>query len=365
MSRLLTHSRLKTARQCGRLHWLKYVLGYRPTEDRAELFFGALIHLALEAWWLAVKAGVPVDAWLEAANAALKAAPGVDAFDLVRAEVMIFGYHARWFADAALYEVLGVEEQFEFPLINPATGGRSHVWTVAGKLDVRVRRRSDGTIGFIEHKTSSEDVGQGSLYWRRLRLDGQVSIYFDGCESLDEQLPAPEWCLYDVLAKPGQRPAQTAVLDEHGQKVVLDGKGERVKTQAGKWRQTGDTVQGFVLQTRPETPEEYRIRLLEALLAEPERYFHRGEVVRLESELAEARSEIWQQAAQLREDENADRHPRNPEACCPFGKPCRFFGVCTGESSLEDPSLFTRSENVHPELAPAVREAEQSTQGAA
>lgn len=338
MSRLLTHSRLKTARQCARLHFLKYVLGYRPVEDRAELAFGSLIHAALEVWWLGVKADLPQPQWLERANAALRAAPGVDAFDLVRAEVLMFGYDARWSADAALYEVLGVEEQFEFPLRNPATGGQSTVWRVAGKLDVRVRRKVDGSHGLIEHKTSSEDVGQGSTYWRRLRMDSQISIYFDGVAALG---PAPEWCLYDVLGKPGIRPLKATPLESQKRKA----NGELYANQ----------------RAADETPEGFRVRLLEALLAEPERYFHRGEVVRLESELDEAREEIWQQGAQLRENENAGRHPRNPDACMAYGRACPFFGSCSGEASLDDASLFTRSTNLHPELADPSKSKEDAT----
>ena len=49
MTSLLTHSRLKTARQCARLHFFKYLLGYRPAEDAAALAFNKLA-LGKRAW---------------------------------------------------------------------------------------------------------------------------------------------------------------------------------------------------------------------------------------------------------------------------------------------------------------------------
>lgn len=326
---LLTHSRLKTARQCLRLHRYKYLDLYRPAEDAAALAFGSLLHVGLEAWWLAAKSGVPRELWLGVAVHAVKSVADVDPYDMARAVVLLAGYHVRWSEDAALYEVLGVEEQFEFPLVNPETGGQSPLWRVAGKLDVRVRRLSDGAHGIIEHKTSSMDVGPGSSYVAQLRLDGQVSTYFDGATSLSGEPTA--FCLYDVLGKPAQKPLKATPLESR------------------KFKANGELYAAQRLED--ETPADYQARVAEAVSENPDKYFQRTEVVRLESELDEARSEIWQQAAQLRENANANRHPRNPDSCNAYGRLCPFFAVCCGEASLENEALFTRLESPHPELA--------------
>ena len=98
------------------------------------------------------------------------------------------------------------------------------------------------------------------------------------------------------------------------------------------------------------SPIEYQARLAEVIGANPDKYFVRGDVVRLEAELQEARAETWAQAGALRENANANRHARNPDACAAYGQMCPFFGVCTGSASLEDQRLFTRLENPHPEL---------------
>lgn len=348
ISNLLTASRLKVARKCKREHRIKYELGYRPVVDAEELFFGALVHLALEQWWLAVQRGQAAIA-LTFALEALKRVKA-DPFDMARAEVMVRGYDARWVDEAQHYEVLAVEARFETDVRNPATGAKSQTWRLGGKLDVVLRDKRDGLVKFMEHKTSSEDISPGSAYWRTLRMDGQVSIYFDGSEALGWK---PAACIYDVLGKPTQRPGQVPVVDELGRKVVTDATGARVRTAKGTWRQTGDKEQGFTLQTRDETPEEYALRLTEAICADFDRHYQRGEVVRLETELDEARDDIWAIAKGLREDELEGRAPRNSDACRSYGRMCSYFDACTKSASLDDQRLFTRSTEVHPELAGA------------
>lgn len=327
-SKLLSNSRLETARRCPREELFTYQLGYRAVEDGEGQAFGSFVHKGLEAWWLAVKEGAPVEQWLERAWSALRAEADVDPFDLVKAEVMVAGYHFRWSADAAHYEVLGVEVTFEAPIINPESGAESRTWRLAGKLDVLVRDRRDGDVRFIEHKTSSEDVSLGSNYWKRQRIDSQVSTYFSGAEALGHSAVG---CIYDVLGKPSQKPLKAT--PEASRKYTA--KGALYANQ----------------RDRDETPDEYRARLVEAITLEPERYFVRGEVVRLEQELTDARADIWATAKTLRENQLAGRAPRNAKACQRYGGWCPFFGVCTGEASLDDTRLFRRISDVHPELA--------------
>lgn len=342
---LMTSSRARCARSCRRRHHFEYQLGYRPAESAGALRFGTLIHHGLEAWWLAAKAKRPVDEWHAAAQAALTEREA-DELELARAQVLLTGYHLRWHAEP--FEVLAVEARCEGPLRNPLTGAESRTWRLAGKLDAIARDMRTGEVCIIEHKTSGEDISPGSDYWRRLRMDGQVSTYFEGARFLGFDATR---CIYDVLGKPRHELRAVPVLDEHGTKVVLDADGNRVRTAQGKWRQTGDAAQGYVLQTRPETVEEYKARLAEELGAEPQRYWVRGDVVRLEAEMADALLDTWQLAQSLRDEERLGRRPRNPDACLQPGRICPFFSVCAGEASIDDERLFTRSTDVHPELA--------------
>jgi hypothetical protein len=251
--------------------------------------------------------------------------PHADPFELARAEAMLRGYDARWGDEQ--YETLAVEVEFFTSLRNPETGAASRTWRLGGKIDAIVRDES-GRVLIVEHKTAAAEIGPGSEYWKRLRLDGQVSIYYEGARSLGFDV---EGCLYDVLAKPALRPYKATPPESR--KYTKDGR--LYATQ----------------RDRDETPEEYRARLIDAIAEDPTGYYQRGEVVRLESEMADALHDVWQLAKQIRESELAKRYPRNPDSCASYGRTCPYFAACCGEASLDDSSLFRRSEAAHAELS--------------
>lgn len=325
---LLTQSRLRASRRCQRLHHIQYELGYRPLEDALVLRFGSFVHRFLEAWWVLRQRGVNGDELLEQALAwARERTEGLDPFEQMRAEWLMRGYHVRW--EGSPYEVLAVEAPFETELRNPTTGAASRTWHLAGKLDVVVRDIRDSRVLLVEHKTSSEDITQGSAYWARLRMDGQVSVYYEGARSLGH---AVSGCIYDVLGKPKQQPLKAT--PEESRKYTAKG--------ALYANQRADD----------ETPEAFGARVAEAIAEEPGRFYQQGEVVRLEAEMAEALFDIWQLGQQIRESELAGRHPRNPDGCMKYNQQCPFFDVCSGAASLDDPTRFTRSTDIHPELMP-------------
>lgn len=324
---LLTQSRLGAARACQRLHHIKYELGYRALVELGGRRFGTLVHRGLEAYWNAVKDGARADIALLRALTAVSDEP--DEFERVKAEVLLSAYAKRW--DPTLYEVLGVEVEFQAALQNPRTGAASRTWLLAGKLDVILRERDTGRIVFMEHKTSAEDITPGSSYWRRLRMDTQVSVYFVGAASLGYEA---EECIYDVIGKPAIRPLKATPLESRKYK-----------------KDTGELYANQ--RAEDETPEEYGQRLSEAIAAEPERYLARGSVVRLGAEMDDALADIWDTAKQIQEAKIANRNPRNPSACMQYGHACDFFDVCSGAAALDDSSQFIRSDNVHPELAAA------------
>lgn len=315
---MLTASRLRDARACQRRHKYRYIDGYAPLDDVAPLRFGTMFHLALAAWWDHMP-----EFRLEFALAEIPAT--ADPYEAAMARALITGYDARW-ADQA-YEVLATEREFRVPLINPETDAKSRTWDLGGKLDV-IARDSSGDTLIVEHKTTSEEIAPGSEYWKRLKLDGQVSIYYQGARAAGFDVSK---CLYDVIRKPGQRPLKATPPDK-----------VRLKKDGTPYADT---------RMADETPAEYEARLMEAIAEDPNRYFARGEVVRLEAEMDEAMFDAWTLAQQLRAAEVADRFPRNPDACSQYGRTCAFFGVCSGEQSLDDPLLFKRMENVHPELS--------------
>jgi hypothetical protein len=273
----------------------------------------------------------------------------IDVYALSRAEAMLRGYDARWCADE--YEVLAVEVEFRAPLINPDTGASSRTYQRGGKMDLVVRELTGQLRTLVgEHKTSSEDLGPGSTYWRKLAMDGQVSGYLSGAKALGFDC---QGVLYDVLRKVALRPSQIPLLDEQGVKIVLDASGQRVKTKDGKkWRESGSSADGLMLQTRIETPEEYLARCIDAIAADPAGYYMRGDVVRMEAEAREALWDDWQTAIIMREAKHTGHNPRNADSCFKWGSACQFWDYCTGCASIDDPTRFKRSDHVSPELAP-------------
>lgn len=233
-----------------------------------------------------------------------------DPFEVAKASAMLTGYHVRW--AGMHYEVLAVEAEYRTPLTHPTSGFPSAHWQRGGKLDVVLYDRRGRRVVFMEHKSTSDDITPGSVYWRRLYMDGQVSGYFLGADALG--FPA-EACVYDVLKKPRLRPFTV-----------------------GKERRAD------------ETPEEYRARCADAIADTPGAYYARGEVVRLQAEMADAALDDWETAAILHDTEKLGRYPRNPDACFKWGRPCQFWDVCTGTASIDDPHRFRRSEKANPEL---------------
>jgi hypothetical protein len=321
--RVITNSELKTARRCSREHYLAYVRGIRPVVVPEPFVDGNAIHLGLAAYWLAQGDLDPLGLALSELHQLQ-----LDPYKHARLAVMLTGYHERWGTQRHHYEVLAVEREFRSPLINPESGKRSRTFDIGGKVDVIAKDKRTGLLVLIEHKTTSDDIGPGSTYWRRLLLDSQISIYYDGARALG--YPVDE-CLYDVLFKPQQRPLKAT------------------PEETRKYTKTGQLYANQ--RDVDETPEEYAARMIEAVMADPDKYYQRGRVVRTGDEMVEARFDTWQQSRLVAESETLARHPRNPDSCIRYSRPCDYFGVCTGTESVDDPALFTQVDNIHQELS--------------
>lgn len=331
--RVLTNSEQKVRRRCAREHHYAYNLGYRSVDPEADaLRFGTLIHKSLEQWWLA-----PHDMRLTYALAALPL--DIDPYELARATEMLRGYDLRWrneplevltvWGEGALGRPL-VEAEFRAPLVSPITSQVSPHFELGGKLDVLALNLRDARPYIIEHKTTSEDISIGSVYWQALRIDSQISTYYVGARALNYEAAG---VVYDVLAKPQLKPL--AATPEDKRRVRKDG-----QLYAN-------------VREHDETPAEYQQRVSDDIADNPDKYFRRGTVVRLADEEVEAAWDTWQTSVQIRHDELAGRWARNPDACKRWSGMCPFFGVCTRTESLEDTRLFRKLEHVHEELSAA------------
>lgn len=339
--KLLTNSSIGAAKACMRRYELSYVLGLRPLDDGEARSAGTLFHSAVEA-----RAHGGVDAGYAVIHASER-----PEYERARVDAMFTGH--VWYWENQPLEEVATELAFRIPLLNPETGAASRTFVLAGKLD-RIVRLPDGRLAIGEYKTTGEDVSSGGDWWRRLRRDLQSSIYWMAARVMGYEVEA---IVYDVTRRPAHRPTQVPLLDDQGMKIVLDAGGQRVmNAKGGKPRQTASEKDGWVLQTRPETVDEYRERVLGVMTGEPDKYFTRGELARTAAELESASYDVWWYAQQLGDAYRLGRWPRNSAMC----HGCDFDPICDGEAlDTHTPAGFVRLTDVHPELGRAALPAQQ------
>jgi|SRR5208337_2006898 len=180
----------------------------------------------------------------------------------------------------------------------------------------------------VEHKSTSENIKLGGVYWKRLLIDAQIDMYLQGAASIDFKC---DGVLYDVLYKIGLRPKLATPIEKR--KYV-----EKTGKLYARQRETD------------EDPEEFEKRCLDKIKEDPERYYQRATIVRLEGEKLEAQLDVWQTAASIRDAKRLNVFPRNSDSCVQWGRACEFFEVCTNTRDIDDPVFFKVQQFEHSEL---------------
>ena len=184
--------------------------------------------------------------------------------------------------------------QTEVPFV-ATVGGED----VAGTLDaLSLLRWSSGPpdVEIVEHKTTSSPIEPGSPYWRQVvTCDPQVSMYLAAFPSAK--------VVYDVIRKPALRPLRAGKPNE-------------------------------------ETEDEYVARMVSAMAEEPERYFQRANVVRLEADHEAFERDV----VDVRRLMRRGHVPRNTSSCFDFGRRCEYFGACFEGANLSGPDFRDQDE---------------------
>ena len=320
MQKLTNSARNKFA-ACHRAYQLFYVQGKRPVIPSDALGFGTAMHALLEGVW---------GGFSSRAKGEGDGGPIFNTGDPYRdmtLKALYEGYLDRWERyDDERFEKVAAEVYFEAPLMNPETGGISKTWVLAGKIDAIAKERSTGKLYIIEHKTTSQDIGPGSDYWRRLAIDGQVSGYYVGAQANGYDV---ENCLYDVIRKPTIKPYKATPEDKR--KYNKDGS-------------LSKTCREF-----DETPEEWYHRLELDIIQRPDYYYARVEVARSADDLTDYLFDMWAVGREIADAQRLGRFSRNPQNCQSYGK-CEFFDVCSGCADIDDVTLFRNAEDPNEEL---------------
>lgn len=391
-------------RTCPRLYYWESVLGFSRAREEGARRFGTIYHKGLEGWWRFMSSRTPWDDADEALVVALKEiadnARHVDTnpFDVVAAEAMMVGYHSIYFEMefSSPIDDGGVEIGFEVPLLDE-NGEVVDGWTMVGRKDAMMQF-ADRKKRVVEHKHTRSEITLGSDYWARLAVDTQSSMYIIAARALGHDVRE---VLYDVSRRPGIEPGLATPVEK---RKLTKGKGcttcGGVKsstktrkitkgtgivmvdvTEAGKTEARASTCpdcegSGWFEAPRlnanqrevDEPVDQYKGRVADAIVDDPNAFYRQGNVPRNEDSLRECAADLtvttgeiatlrrWSDATGPIESLEARRKwPRNTQACTNiYGRRCDFLDVCAGATDPWSSPLYTirRSRDELQQVAP-------------
>ena len=326
---ILTASSMACALRCPRRYWYDNILGLKEVTPSEALRIGTAVHNGGEAR----AKGMDFAAQYK------EAISGGSLDEWMAAKVFgILGAYDKKYGEVEDADCAAMEPEVQF--VDPIDGSRT--FEQQGKVD-GLAVLKDGRRVVWERKTTSDDLSETSDYWDRLKFNIQLLAYAGWVEHSTGELPV---CVYDVIRKPQLQPkSNVPEVDADGLPIVLDANGQRCIKRDGTPKKTADSAKGERIAGHPETPDEYGARILEAMGAEPERYFARREVSITADMLAEFKRErlgvcrmLLHFASEARRSERPEyAYPRacNPDNC----RSCPFSGVCLNRIPVDEKSV--------------------------
>ena len=341
---------------CPMLYRLRHILRLRPIDDPATARQGTNWHKCLEI--LTDPAGGE-QAMIDHLNITYSnCPPSVELTDWeVERTVLLYsalGWLWYWRDDEI--ETLAREVHFERQI--------NTLYSRRGMIDRIIRRNRQLLLG--EYKSTSKPIDSSSLYWDRLNLDSQLTLYL--LEARHAQLagqleqfgitatdPLISGVLYDVWHKPAIRPKKLTQADS--KKFVADGKYFGEEFNCVLWidaHRTDDNLhtRNLVVNGREaeitlgsipkptnknpnpeipfairETPEMFGARLLADIRENPGNHFARKEIARTDRELAILDAEYYNIARLAHMADQRDLWFRNENQCDATYR-CSFYSIC-------------------------------------
>jgi PD-(D/E)XK nuclease superfamily len=316
---LLTHSSIAKFRRCPREYFYSYVKLRRGIARAPALVFGALMHVGLAAWWMANGK----DRY-EAAHRAMANVDGVDDIDMVKARCLMLGYTERWSREGLEGHAVNVN----FRRSMQQRFGSLTEFDMGGSIDGIVKD-SNGQFHVIEHKTTSQDISAGSIYWRGIvSLDPQVSTY----DAVGKDAYNTRDVIYDVIRKPDIEPMKAT--PEESKKYTKPTKAEPIPRLYANQRENDEDL------------IEYQERLMANISERPHWYYARSTIVRLNQENEDHADDATSTADMI----SRAVYPRNPGACERYHRLCEYHPVCTGETNIKDSTRYESKSRAHEEL---------------
>jgi CRISPR/Cas system-associated exonuclease Cas4 (RecB family) len=240
----LSVSSLSTFLNCPRKFFYSHEKRWKPIVEAEQLTFGKAWHGLLEAWG---KEGEcfkdTLCNYLDLHEHEFVQTMKTDTFAMFIAMAWELGVQI-----AEIGKITTTEQGFNFRL------PQSH-WHIVGFIDAI---NADGHP--IEYKTTSSDIEQDAFYWLRLKANLQAITYALAMDA--------DRVRYVVFRKPRLSRKQLPLLDDDGNKIVTHlESGERAYNKNGTPRQSAG--EGYKLETREETDDEFIARMREDLTATP------------------------------------------------------------------------------------------------
>ncbi len=361
-------------KNCPTLYYLRHVLRLCPIEDADTLRVGTNWHRCLEILTLepgdecpnnnprgqthitpceiCKNSGVVSDdniheTLITHLNQAYKNRPPSISLTDWEVERTILLYSAMgwdWFWQDDRIETVAREVSFDRQ-VNP-------VYRRRGKIDRIIRVGAALMLG--EYKSTSKPIDPGSLYWDRLNLDSQITMYI--IETRYAQLageleqygiaatdPLISGVLYDVWHKPMIKPKKLSMADskaftstgkgmyygEEFKTEIFDGGAgiglDSIKINGIDAEITSGKKEGTF--TIRETPGMFGARLLADIRENPEKHFARKSIARTDEELARFDKEFYNLARVAQFMTDRDLWFVNENHCTATYR-CSFYPIC-------------------------------------
>ena len=305
--KLLTYSALSTYRKCPKRFQLRYEQNLVPVDTDDKLFFGGVVHKALEAWHgcPALELELRKQMVFEAIDKACMGWEG-DFYKrknrLLAVEMMI-GYMERYKDDD--FEVIALEHEFDGQIINPRTGAESKTFAIKGKVDGIVK--TDQGLFLLEHKTTSRLMDDPV---DKLWEDTQVGIYVAYLRDLG----------YDV---------QGVIYNELLKCTLIQKRGESEEDYQARHAELcakSKTGRSTAKRQVPESCDEYALRVREWY--QSENRFQRTEMMLSDVQIDLVRQDIWGMTQQFLDARRRDDWFCNRESCNSFYGDCPYRKYC-------------------------------------
>jgi hypothetical protein len=297
-----TYSMWNQFRNCRKAAELRYLQHLVPIVRDRNLHFGSLIHEGLELWHRQRDLALVLD--LIDRRCAGRAQDEDQRRDWHLATAMMRAYASRYATEE--FEVVALEQVFEGPIVNPATGAASRSFRLAGKVDGIVRIGQEYFI--LEHKTASQI---DSDYLERLWTDFQITLY---AHYVEQMMGIPvTGILYNVLVKARLQQSKGETEEEFdARRVELLAKSKTGRTTARR--------------REPESDEEFQRRLAEKY-ADPA-MFHRERLYLSRDRFNVLRSELWELTQAFLDARRRGVFYQNTSFCFNYQRPCPYFALC-------------------------------------